>query len=396
MIHSRSLFNRSVHVGGPARGEPAAGPFQPLAPMLDALRGVAPARLSRFTAATWQPTTARLPVLDEPRREYSLHEAHAYCARLLSTAPTTRVGLGAATATAGVSADLPLASGQLPASLRPHVLAIYAFARAADDFADEPTYEGKRHFALDQWEHELFRTFHGEADHPIFVALRHTLTQFDLPIAPFTDLLTGFRMELGPASPATFEALRVYCRHSSEPLGQLVVRLFGCNDPARLRYAADLSTALQLTTFLQDVAHDLDHGRLYIPREDLLHFDIRDDQVAALRLGGRETSLPLAPPLAAAFRDLFRFQTARARSCFERGRPLIDRVSNDLAIELSLTFHSGLAMLDKIDALGEDLLRARPTLGPTERARVAARALGPRFPQLLARTSSAWWGRETP
>ena len=118
-------------------------------------------------------------------------------------------------------------------------------------------------------------------------------------------------------------------------------------------------------------------------------------------IGSLEAWRPLAQDvrenaLAAAFRDLFRFQTARARSFFERGRPLIDRVSNDLAIELSLTFHSGLAMLDKIDALGEDLLRARPTLGPTERARVAARALGPRFPQLLARTSSAWWGRETP
>lgn len=328
-------------------------------------------KTSSPASGTWQhQITPALPVLDAERREYSLAEAHAYCERLLRSRSD--------------SFDLPLATARLPRSVQPHVLAIYAFVRAADDFADEPTYAGQRHFALEQWEHELFRTFHGEANHPIFVALRDTIERFDLPVTPFSDLLTAFRMELAPADFASFEALRVYCRHRSEPLGQLVLRLFGYSDAQRQRYAADMALAFQLTTFLQDVSLDLEHGRLYIPQEDLVHFDLRREALQALSESS-ETAGDAAT--VRAFRELMRFQIARARSFYERGRPLLARIENDLGIELSLTFHSGLALLDKIEAMGEGLLHARPTLGKAERARVAARALGTRVPQILRRPS---------
>ncbi|MBL8222939.1 MAG: squalene/phytoene synthase family protein, partial [Bryobacterales bacterium] len=156
-------------------------------------------------------------------------------------------------------------------------------------------------------------------------------------------------------------------------------------DVQRQRYAADMALSFQLTTFLQDLSLDLQRGRLYIPQEDLEHFDLKCEALQAL-LGAREDS-PSTRDAATvrSFRELLRFQTARARSFYERGRPLLGRIENDLGIELSLTFQSGLALLDKIDALGDGLLRTRPTLGKAERARVAARALGTRMPRILRR-----------
>lgn len=373
MIHSRAQFTRSVAgKDSPAVAVPVLFALSKLSPARP--RGVPQAPLASERTRP-SPTTdgdierMPLPVLNAERRHYPLREAQAYCERLLRARSD--------------SFELPLAQRRLPREVQPHLLSIYAFERAADDFADEPTYAGQRHFALEQWEHELFRTFHGEASHPIFVALRETIERFDLPIAPFTDLLTAFRMELSPARFATFDALRVYCRHRAEPLGQLVLRLFGHSDALRLRYAQDLAVALQLTRFLQDLSLDLDRGRMYLPAEDLAHFEVASsahcDALLALRQAGAEAK----PELAQAFRDLVRFQTARARSYYERGRPLLARIDNDLGIELSLTFHSGLALLDKIDALGEDLLRTRPSLSKTESARVAARALSHRVPRLL-------------
>lgn len=308
-----------------------------------------------------------LPILDEPRRSYTLDEAYTYCRGLARTRYE----------------NVPVASRLLPETMRPHVLAVYAFIRAADDFADEPVYEGKRHFALDQWEHELFRTFHGEADHPIFVALRHTIEQCELPLPPFSELLTGFRLDLQPAPYVTFEQLRTYCRHRSETLGQIVLGMFGYRDPALLRFAADVCTALQLVTFLQDLGPDLDRGRIYIPREDLRHFGISEEQLKALQGGGRRR-LAASSTTTRVWRDLVRFQSARARSLLERGRPLLDAITGDLSMELELAYLSGRAMLDKIDALGEGVLRVRPMLGGADRARVMARALGHRWPQWLA------------
>lgn len=312
---------------------------------------------------------AGLPVLDEPRRSYSRAEAHAYCERLARTRYE----------------NVPVASRFVPEPVRPHVLSIYAFVRAADDFADEPEYQGKRQIALDEWESALFRTFHGEADHPIFIALQETVERCDLPITPFTELLTAFRMDINPVPMATFEELRTYCRHAAEPLGQLMLLVFGYREPALLGFAADLCTGLQLASFLQDLGRDLPRGRLHLPLEDLRHFGILP---AGVRTA--PASAHLLGASSKAWRDLLRFQVARARALLERGRPLLDQVGPDLAIELELTYCSGQAILDKIEALGDEVLRGRPTLGRAERARVLGRALGRRWPEVLRRRGELW------
>lgn len=310
------------------------------------------------------PEPGPVAILDEPRRSYTLDEAYAYCERMARTRHE----------------NVPVASRFLPEAMRPHVLAIYAFARAADDFADEPEFQGQRHSALEDWEGELFRTFHGEADHPVFVALRDTVERCDLPITPFTDLLTGFRMDLSPATFATFEELRTYTRHAAEPLGQLMLLIFGCRNPALQSYAADLCTGLQIASFLQDLGRDLPRGRLYIPLEDLRHFGVLPE---GSRVAPASAHLLAAPTRD--FTDLLRFQVSRARSLLERGRPLLEKVGPELSFELELTFASGQAMLDKIESLGDGVLRGRPTLGNADRARVLAKSVQRRWPQLLGR-----------
>lgn len=306
------------------------------------------------------------PLLDEQRRDYRLDEAYGYCENLARTR----------------FENVPVASRFVSEEKRPHVLSVYAFARAADDFADQPSYEGRRQTALDAWESELYRTFHGEADHPIFVALRDTVERCDLPITPFSDLLTAFRMDLSAQSYATFDQLRTYCRMSSESLGQLVLLIFGYREPRLHGYAGDLCTGLQLAMFLQDLSLDLPRGRSYLPAEDLRHFGLDEETLQSLRTasasGGRYPTTAVR-----AFRDLVRFQVSRARSLLERGRPLIDAVGADLSMELQLTYLSGQAMLDKIEGLLEEILRTRPTLSRSDRARVLARTLGRRVPSLL-------------
>ncbi len=295
-------------------------------------------------------------ILDEERREYSLPEAYRYCERMAQEHYE----------------NVPVASRFLPEGMRPHVFAIYAFARAADDFADEAHYRDRRFEALDLWGEELLRAFHGEADHPIFVALRDTVERRELPITPFMDLLTAFRMDQSVSRYATFQELRGYCAHSCEPLGRLVLYLFGYRDPSLHCFADDMCTGLQLATFLQDLSLDFNghRQRLYLPQEDLRHFGVTEHDL-------RDGAMTLA------FRDLMRFQVSRARSLLERGRPLIDRIGPDLSFELELTWHSGQAVLDKIESVDYDVFHRRPVLNSADRARLLARAVARRWPRFI-------------
>lgn len=320
-----------------------------------------PSQLSGFIASG---EVARTPILDAPRRAYSLSEAYALCEQIVRTRRES----------------MPAASRFVSALKRPQLFAIYAFALSAADFANDPQHRGQRHSALEQWESELIRTFHGEADHPVFVALRDTVERCDLPITPFMDLLTGCRMDLEPALFTTFEELRTYCRHRSEPLGQLVLGVFGLREASLLGFAGELCSGLHLTSMMQDLGRDLPRGRLLLPLEDLRHFGVLPEGVRTA-----PASAHLLGASSRAWRDLLRFQAARARALLERGRPLIDRIgrsSADLRFELLLTYGAGAAMLAKIEALGDGVLRERPTLSKAEQARVLARAAAQTLPQL--------------
>jgi squalene synthase HpnC len=241
------------------------------------------------------------------------------------------------------------------------VVALYAFARSADDFADEPQYEGRRTEALDRWDEALARCAHGEADHPVFVALADTIDKRDLPIPPLEDMLTAFRMDMDVRRYATFQALRGYTVRSADPVGRLLLALFGYKDPMLVRHADEMSTALQLTNFWQDVAADAARDHIYLPAEDLHFFGVTEADIKALR----------PTP---ALRDLLRFEVARTRALYEKGRPLLDKLGTDLRMELTLIWLVGTTLLDKIEAANYDVFSQRPDIRKRDQAMIMARA----------------------
>ncbi len=271
--------------------------------------------------------------------------------------------------------NFPVASRFLSSRLRPHAFALYAFARTADDFADEPVYQGRRALELDRWEGMLEALYHGEVpDHPVFVALADTIATFDLPITPFASLLAGFRTDLETTSYPTFPELRAYTALAAEPVGELFLWVSGYRDPALLRFAHELAAGLALAHFWQDIPADLERGRLYVPDEDLRHFG-----VAASDLRNRTAS----PPVDA----LLRYQVVRTRSVFERARPLIDTVGDDLAVELAISWYGGMQILDKIYAAGSRVLAERPHLTSVDKAQVVSRAVAWRGGSLARRAA---------
>ncbi len=269
--------------------------------------------------------------------------------------------------------NYPVGSMFARSALRKHIFALFAFARVADDFADEAQYEGRRSRELDRWEEQLNDAYRGRADHPVFIALADTVDKFDLPITEFTELLSGFRTDLERRRYATFDELRSYTRQSAEPIGRLLLYIGGYRSAELMEYADDLSSAVAMARLIQDVSSDWKRGRVYIPAEDLRHFGVTELDIAGAR----------ATPSVAA---LIRYEIARTRALFERARPIVDIVGADLAVELALTWHGGMRILDKIDSVGAQLLAAKPRLNTADKALVLARALAWRGETLPPRT----------
>ena len=255
-----------------------------------------------------------------------------------------------------------MASRLLPAKLRPHVAAIYAFARTADDFADEPGYHaGERLRLLRDWRAKLHATGtvsrHPGTPDPVpgsripthvFVALHDTIERFSLPVQLFDDLLNAFVQDVGTPRYSTWADVLDYCRRSANPVGRLVLRLSGYHDD-RLDAASDaVCTALQLTNFWQDLAIDWSRGRLYVPEEiwrthhaDAASLDARlHDAAVAGRAGGLRPS--------------------DTRRSFEQGRPVCDGVSGRLRYELRATWLGGTRILDRLDRAGYDVFTSAP------------------------------------
>ena len=269
--------------------------------------------------------------------------------------------------------NYPVGSWFARSALRKHIFALFAFARVADDFADEPAYENRRARELDRWEEQLHEAYRGRATHPVFVALADTVDRYALPITEFTELLSGFRTDLERRRYATFDELRSYTRQAAEPIGRLLLYIGGYRAPELHAYAEDLATALAVARLIQDVPADWQRGRVYLPAEDLRHFGVTEADIASRRI---------SPAVGA----LVRYEVARTRALFERARPLVDIVGPDLAVELALTWHGGMRILDKIEDIGPRLFAERPQLGTADKAIVLARALAWRGETLPPRT----------
>jgi len=252
--------------------------------------------------------------------------------------------------------NFPTASRLIRADLRPAVAAIYAFARTADDMADEGVEAAdKRLKQLDAWETLLERCEHNEVDHPVFLALGDAIRRFDLPVSCLHDLLTAFRMDVSIHAYASLNELLFYCRHSANPVGRLMLALHGVQNPAALSASDAICTALQLINFWQDLSRDIPNGRCYLPDEwlnkaDLKHQDLLTEQKAD------NLSEQLQPVL----KDAIDF----TGNLMRQGNALPAHLPFRLRLQITATMRGGLAVLGKLE--GIDPLYTRPKLAKAD------------------------------
>jgi phytoene synthase len=260
--------------------------------------------------------------------------------------------------------NFPVASWLVPPRMRPHIAALYAFARTADDFADEgqrPAAERLR--LLDQWQNRLHACVTERApDDRAFLALGATIRACHLPVSLFDDLLSAFRQDITTHRYDTWDDLLDYCRRSANPVGRLVLRIAGYDDTRLDRSSDALCTALQLTNFWQDLERDWQKGRLYVPLEEMAaggaHVQDHDDR-----------------RLTEQWRRTLRRAGARTRQSFEAGRDVCDGVTGRLRHELRLTWLGGTRILDRLERVGYNVFETRPTLGIADAPPLALRAL---------------------
>ncbi len=264
--------------------------------------------------------------------------------------------------------NFPVASILIPRFMRRHVAAIYAFARTADDFADESKYRGEEASLLDLWEEMLKHCHDGRVEGPVFTALGDTIRRFDLPLELFLDLLDAFRQDVSVKRYRTFQDLLDYCRRSANPVGRLILRMFGYLRQDLFFWSDHICTALQLTNFWQDLAVDWKKERVYIPQEDMVRFGYTPQELGE----GKVTD---------AFCRLMEFEVRRTEGMFCHGEPLLDNVQGRLRFELTAVWFGGRRILEKLRAGGYDAFRHRPRLTWVDKALI------------LARTAKRCWGR---
>jgi squalene synthase HpnC len=280
-----------------------------------------------------------------PETAPTLTQAEAYCERLAKSHYE----------------NFSVATWFLPARLRQHFYNVYAYCRISDDLGDEVGDAQQSLQLLNQWEAELNACYAGSPRHPVFVALAGTVAQFGIPKHEFSDLLIAFRQDQTVRRFETFHDVLGYCRYSANPVGHLVLYLCGYRDAERQQLSDSTCTALQLANFWQDVAVDYGKGRIYLPLEDLRRFSVTEESIAQRR----------ATPQ---FIDLMKFEVQRAREWFERGLPLIKKVSRELAVDLELFSRGGQEILNAIERQGCDVLSRRPVISKARKLWLVARA----------------------
>jgi squalene synthase HpnC len=248
--------------------------------------------------------------------------------------------------------NFPVASHVLPRRARKHLLAIYGFARLADELGDEAP--GDRLGALDWLEQELDRAYAGRAEHPLLRALQPTLAQCPLPRRPLLALIEANRVDQRVSRYETWEQLLGYCKLSANPVGELVLQVFGLATPARVALSDSICTALQLAEHWQDVAEDLARGRIYLPLEDLSRFGCREGDLGQ-------------PHADARVRDLLAFEVQRTRELLREGMPLLDTLRGRPRLAVAAFTGGAWAALAAIERARFDVLAGVPRAGRARR-----------------------------
>ena len=237
--------------------------------------------------------------------------------------------------------NFPVASRLLPSRYRRHLLALYGFARLVDDTGDEAT--GHRPSLLDELDAELTRALLGSASHPVFVRLQTTIAACRLPEQPLRNLIEANRRDQRINRYATFDDLLDYCSLSANPVGRLVLGVFGQGSPQQLQWSDAICSALQVIEHCQDVAEDVARDRIYLPQEDLARFGVDEADL-------RQTS---ASP---AVRDLVAFEVDRARGLLGRGAPLVGDLRGSARLAVAGFIAGGRGAADAMAAGHFDVL----------------------------------------
>jgi len=314
-----------------------------------------------------------------PERAPSLEESQQYCSRLAHSHYE----------------NFSVVTWFLPKHLHQHFYNVYAYCRISDDLGDEVGDPQQSLALLDAWEAELNATYlslvpqrlkpesflnsagtpegvplqsAGEPAqdtagprHPVFIALRETIREFDIPRAPFANLLTAFRQDQTITRFPTFEDVLAYCKNSANPVGHLVLYLCGYRDAGRQQLSDYTCTALQLANFWQDVAVDYGKGRIYLPLDSLAKFGVSESDIAERRVTPQ-------------FLEMMKFEVARARDWFRMGLPLVGKVDKHLATDLDLFSRGGLEILNAIEQQDYDVLTKRPAISKPRKLWLVARA----------------------
>jgi squalene synthase HpnC len=255
-----------------------------------------------------------------------------------------------------------VASWLLPKELHKHFYNLYAYCRWADDLGDEVPQKARALELLDWWERELDACYDGRPSHPVFVALRETITAKNIPKQLFADLLRAFRQDQNVKRYPTWDSMIGYCVYSANPVGRLVLCLCGYRDEEREAMSDATCTALQLANFWQDVERDLEKGRIYIPLDVAASHGLTETEIVERRFDQRYVNL---------MKDLI----ARTRILFAQGAPLAKMVHGRLSVDLEMFSHGGLAVLDAIENMGYDTLHNRPAISKAKQVRLLGRSL---------------------
>jgi squalene synthase HpnC len=268
----------------------------------------------------------------------NLHSAYDYCLQL----------------TRNHYENFPVASFLVPSHLRKHIAAIYAFARTADDFADELQDREK----LEDWRAQLMSCTDHKPENPIFIGLANTINEFELPVKWLDDLLTAFKLDLDKKRFESFKELEFYCRFSAQPIGRLVLWLFGYRSEELMAYADQITTGLQLTNFWQDISIDLKKDKIYIPTDKIKQYHLNESAIL------RQQSSP-------DFVHMMQEIIQSTKIYYENGAPLINRIQGRLKWELKFTVAGGREILRKTELRKADLLSCRPVLSKRDWIRLA-------------------------
>lgn len=296
-----------------------------------------------------QSSVSSLTKLDSQVRQWTLATAFDHCRKIAL----------------GHYENFPVGSFLVPATKRPHFYSIYSFARGADDFADEGNLpKQERLDLLENWRDMLVNCQQNKVNHPVFIALAESIKVCELPLQLFHDLIDAFILDVKRSRHATFNDLLDYSRCSANPVGRLILLLFGHRDEHLHKMSDKICTALQLTNFWQDVVVDLAKDRIYIPQQEQTNFGYGESDLKANLYNDK-------------YVKMMQSLADRTEEMFLEGKPLCQAVGGRLGIELRLVWLGGTSLLNALKKEQFNVFAHRPTIKTPQKVKILLKALIP-------------------